>query len=180
MTESLRRLLQHPIDYAGLFPPTNQDMRTALADYGRVMDSRDEWIINRFLCPADRLSDCFETLGEFEDKSSGKAPWIDFGVIGTALTSGATAADSLKKDVSEIKLAFQHGDVIGAGLEGHAEKFRDFQLLFRDGQTAPDTGGRDLRVIDEQGDVCPQLSFRANGRLSEGKHVAIAQIDKPQ
>jgi hypothetical protein len=111
VTESLRRLLQHPIDYAGLFPPANLDMRTALAEYGKVMDSRDEWIINRFLCPADRLSDCFEALGEFEDKSSGKAPWIDFGVIGTALTSGATASDSIKKDISEVKLAFQHGDV---------------------------------------------------------------------
>jgi hypothetical protein len=111
VTESLRRLLQHPIDYAGVFPPASLDMRTALANYGRVMDSRDEWVINRFLCPVERLGECFEVLDEFEESGTGGAPSLDFGIIGTALESGETAPESLKKDVSEIKLAFQHGDV---------------------------------------------------------------------
>ena len=111
MTESLRRLLQHPIDYAGLYPPASLDMRGALAEYGTAMDSEEEWILNRFLCPADKLADCFEALGEFEDKQTGAAPWIDFGVIGTPLESGEAAMESLKKNMSEVKLAFQHGDV---------------------------------------------------------------------
>lgn len=111
MTESLRRLLQHPIDYAGIFPPASLDVKSALAEYGRAMDSRDEWILNRFLCPAGKLPEAMEALDEFEDKDTGKPPMIDFGIIGTSLETGATAADSLKKDMSDIKLAFQHGDV---------------------------------------------------------------------
>jgi hypothetical protein len=86
-------------------------MRSALAEYGRVMDSKDEWVVNRFLCPVDRLPECFEVLDEFEDKETGKAPWVDFGVIGSSPSNGAEAAEMLKRDMSEVKLAFQHGDV---------------------------------------------------------------------
>lgn len=86
-------------------------MRASLKEYGELMESENEWILNRFLCPVSRLQDCFEALGDFEDRQTGEAPWIDFGVIGTPLVAGATALESVQKDMSEIKLALQHGDV---------------------------------------------------------------------
>lgn len=111
MTESLRRLLQNPIDYAGLYPPAQLDMRAALEAYGKVLDSPDTWMVNRFVCPTSRMDECFALLDEAESSDTGEKPWVDFAVVGTPLETGATAHDSLQKDMTALRPAFQHGDV---------------------------------------------------------------------
>lgn len=125
MTESLRRLLQNPIDYAGLYPPASLDMCTALEEYGTAMDGDDEWILNRFICPANRLTECQEILKDALDPS-GESAWVDFSIVGTPLVQGATASDSLQKDMKIVKAAFEFGDIstfeiklpLGAEFEG--------------------------------------------------------------
>ncbi len=110
MTESLRRLLQNPIDYAGLYPPAELGMRAALEEYGEVLDSDETWMVNRFVCPTSRLEECFAEL-EQAHTNSGEDPSVDFAVIGTPLESGATANESIQKDIALLKPAFQKGDV---------------------------------------------------------------------
>lgn len=110
MTESLRRLLQNPIDYAGLYPPAELGMRAALEEYGEILDSEDTWMVNRFVCPTNRMAECLAQLEQAET-STGEAPSVDFAVIGTPLESGATANESLQKDIALLKPGFQKGDV---------------------------------------------------------------------
>jgi hypothetical protein len=86
-------------------------MRAALEEYGKVLDSPDTWMVNRFVCPTSRMSECFEILEEAEETGTGEKPWIDFAVVGTPLERGATASESLEKDMSTLRPAFQLGDV---------------------------------------------------------------------
>lgn len=110
MTESLRRLMQNPIDYAGLFPPAALEMRSALEEYGQAMDSEDEWILNRFVCPAKRLEECQNLLKDAKS-ASGDAAWVDFAVVGTPLETAASAVASIQSDMKAVKSAFEFGDV---------------------------------------------------------------------
>lgn len=70
MRTSLERLLAEAIDYAGQFPPAQLGLPEALANYGRYKRGPEEWIVGRFVCAADRLTDLAEALppggAEFE------------------------------------------------------------------------------------------------------------------
>jgi len=56
-TRSLRSLLGGLIDYAGLFPPAKLAMQPAAEAYFRALSGQHEWILSRFVCPADRLEE---------------------------------------------------------------------------------------------------------------------------
>ncbi len=51
----MRALLSGAIDYAGLFPPAELDMATAVARYLDHRASPDAWALGRFVVPASRL-----------------------------------------------------------------------------------------------------------------------------
>ena len=102
--------MQQPIDYAGLFPPAQLGMREALAEYGAALDSDDEWIVNRFVCPAQRVDECIGLLKEAKTKT-GEDPNVEFSIVGTALTAGAGAVESIQSDQEQVKQAFYHGGV---------------------------------------------------------------------
>jgi len=54
MTRSLRVLLEHLIDYAGLFPPAALSMDEALRNYARYRDGEYAWALGRFIVPKER------------------------------------------------------------------------------------------------------------------------------
>jgi len=54
MTESLRVLLEHLIDYAGLFPPAALSMQDAVRNYARYRDGEYAWALGRFVVPKER------------------------------------------------------------------------------------------------------------------------------
>jgi len=49
--DSLRALLTHLIDYAGLFPPAALSWPQVSANYARYLDSPESWILNRLVLP---------------------------------------------------------------------------------------------------------------------------------
>jgi hypothetical protein len=55
MTESLRVLLEHLIDYAGLFPPAALSMQDAVRNYARYRDGEYAWALGRFVVPKERM-----------------------------------------------------------------------------------------------------------------------------
>ena len=57
MVASLQRLLEGVIDYAGLFPPAKLEMAPALENYLRYRSGPEARALNRFICPAARLSE---------------------------------------------------------------------------------------------------------------------------
>jgi len=54
-TRSLRVLLEHLIDYAGLFPPAALTMQDAVRNYARYREGEYAWALGRFVVPKERL-----------------------------------------------------------------------------------------------------------------------------
>ena len=69
MNASLERLLTGVIDYAGLFPPAQLDMASALDQYLRYKQGPEDWIVNRFVCPTSRLAELADALDEDDEIS---------------------------------------------------------------------------------------------------------------
>jgi hypothetical protein len=54
---SLRALLSHLIDYAGLYPPASLSLPTVLEQYRGFRASPESWILNRVVLPAAKLGE---------------------------------------------------------------------------------------------------------------------------
>ncbi len=54
---AIQTLLQESIDYAGLFPPAELDMGTALDNYVRYSNGPSSWALGRFILPVSRLAE---------------------------------------------------------------------------------------------------------------------------
>lgn len=52
---SLRALLAHLIDYAGLYPPAGLALPAVLQNYDTYLASPDSWMLNRLVLPAGKL-----------------------------------------------------------------------------------------------------------------------------
>jgi hypothetical protein len=53
---SLRALLNHIVDYAGLYPPASLPLPDVVANYQRYLRSQDGWMLNRLVLPLDKLA----------------------------------------------------------------------------------------------------------------------------
>jgi hypothetical protein len=56
-TDARRALLAGLIDHAPTFPPAQLPLAEGLAEHRRVRDSETGWIVNRFVCPASKLTE---------------------------------------------------------------------------------------------------------------------------
>ena len=63
---SLRALLAHSIDYAGLFPPCSLDLEPALKNHARYVRLHDRWMLGAFVLPVERFDAAKEFLPEFD------------------------------------------------------------------------------------------------------------------
>jgi hypothetical protein len=69
MTESLRTLLTEIVDYAGLFPPSQVGMTSAVHNYAEYLKSENAWMLGRFITPINRLDEFFtEAESLFDEK----------------------------------------------------------------------------------------------------------------
>ncbi|MEO7453810.1 MAG: hypothetical protein ABIV13_03495 [Fimbriimonadales bacterium] len=57
MVESLKSLLGGIIDYAGMYPPAQLPLSESLRNYIRYKNGKESWIVNRFVCPASKVSE---------------------------------------------------------------------------------------------------------------------------
>ena len=86
--KSIETLMKGTVDYAGLFPPASQDMRTAVHSYADYFSGPDAYALGRFIVPVTRL-------GEFEESakdllpSGGSKPWTLSVLIGGDVSSAA-------------------------------------------------------------------------------------------
>lgn len=75
-TTALRVLLDHAIDYAGLFAPASLDMSHAVSNYSRYLAHPQSWSLGRFVLPVARLD---EFLNAQENAVS--EPWHLSGIV---------------------------------------------------------------------------------------------------
>ncbi len=67
MFSSLKVLLSSIVDYAGLFPPAQLNLREAIANYFQYHQTQENWLLGRFVIPVSHLAE-LETL--LADRSS--------------------------------------------------------------------------------------------------------------
>lgn len=114
------------IDYAGLFPPADLALDTAIRNYAAYNKGDDSWMLSRFIIPASRL----EELSPYAEELFSEQTPFSFSVLGKgtqtisdfndALEAVEKACrkfcdvhgDSVKTDILEMKLpkeaAFSH------------------------------------------------------------------------
>jgi len=61
------------IDYAGLFPPARLEMAAAVAGYRSARGGSNAWMVDRFVCPASRLTELTGVL--MATMGDGEEPW---------------------------------------------------------------------------------------------------------
>jgi hypothetical protein len=63
---SLRALLAHSIDYAGMFPPCSLGLDSALRNQAEYVLSPDEWMLGGFVLPAEQFDATKQLLSQFD------------------------------------------------------------------------------------------------------------------
>jgi hypothetical protein len=89
---ALNELLHASIDYAGLFPPAQLDMTTAVENYARYLASDGAWALGRFIVPAARLPELAEAA---------QRCWAD--PAGTPWSIAALAGGNRAEDLDHIR-----------------------------------------------------------------------------
>jgi hypothetical protein len=99
MVESLRvkavdALLGGLVDYAGLFPPASEDMRTALENYASYREGDDRLSLGRFIVPLSRLTELEDAGRDLMRRGDAGEPWpLSVLVAGDARSAASTIAD---------------------------------------------------------------------------------------
>src|SRR5437773_11610834 len=66
LTASLRELLAHSIDYAGMFPPCQLKLEPALKNQAQYLRTPDAWMLSAFVLPVDQFGAAKQLLSEFD------------------------------------------------------------------------------------------------------------------
>jgi hypothetical protein len=99
MTESLRALLAHLIDYAGLFPPAKLPLDQAVRHYATYRSGPDAWMLGRFICPAARLGELAPLVGEL----FGSGPPLAVSALGCGGATIGEFGEGLQADLRDIE-----------------------------------------------------------------------------
>lgn len=75
MNKPLRFLLEHLIDYAGLFPPAELPMAEAVRNYADYRRSEHSWMLGRFIVPVSRLDEFEQAAAEYWPRESEDGYW---------------------------------------------------------------------------------------------------------
>src|SRR4029077_382603 len=67
-TESLRALLAHSIDFAGMFPPCSLGLEPALKNQAEYVRAPDAWMLGAFVLSAERFDATKQLLSQFDDQ----------------------------------------------------------------------------------------------------------------
>ncbi len=68
-------LLEHAIDFAGLFPPAKQTMSEAVTTYAKALQHPDAWMLERFVLKASELNEFEQLAKPHLPRSEQDEPW---------------------------------------------------------------------------------------------------------
>jgi hypothetical protein len=63
---ALQALLEHSIDYAGMFPPCSLALEPALRNHAKYVRSPDAWMLNTFVLSVEQFDAARQLLSEFD------------------------------------------------------------------------------------------------------------------
>lgn len=98
LSASLRALLAHAIDYAGLFPPAELDLEPALKNQAAYVRSPDRGMLGAFILPVGKFAEARALLGAFD-----KAHPLEISALGSKVTKVTEFRPALEKAAKAIK-----------------------------------------------------------------------------
>lgn len=98
LTPSLQALLAEIVDYAGLFPPAELPLHTAIRNYARYRHDPEAWMLARFVIPVARL----DALTAFSRLFREPEPF-SFSALGTGGTTADAFLDTFAQDLEALE-----------------------------------------------------------------------------
>lgn len=98
LTPSLRALLKHVIDYAGLFPPAALSLHESIRNYAQYRHDPEAWMLGRFVLPVRQMDE----LASFSKLFREPQPFL-FSVLGRGGNSPEAFLDHFDGDVDTLQ-----------------------------------------------------------------------------
>ena len=102
-TASLRALLEHSIDYAGMFPPCSLDLEPALTNQARYVRLPDSWMLNAFVLPIAKFDAAKQFLPQFDPGHP-----LSISALGPKTENAAAFREALVETDSAIRALSAH------------------------------------------------------------------------
>jgi hypothetical protein len=136
--QSLRSLIRHLIDYAGLFPPAGLPMTDAVRNYAAYREGDDSFALGRFIVPISRLDEFNIEATEYLAEAS--RPWRLSALAGSDVRADAAIltryhagfAQGVDVDTVEVK-ASSEAEILNA-----SSAFPDLTIYFEIPVNRPD------------------------------------------
>jgi hypothetical protein len=153
---SLRALLAHSVDYAGMFPPCQLELEPALKNQAHYLRSPGAWMLSTFVLPVQQFGAAKQLLAEFDPLHS-----LRVSALGPKTENAAAFRDALVRTDSSIRSLSAHNvDLVSvAQLEMFLPHDVDAQLLTEAGsilgtlptfwETPPGRAEQTIRLIAE-------------------------------
>jgi len=105
---SLRALLAHSIDYAGMFPPCNLGLEPALQNYAKYIRESDAWMLSNFILPTQQFATMRGALVQFDRNHP-----LRISALGSKIETAATFRPALQEGMDAIgKFSAEYADVV--------------------------------------------------------------------
>jgi len=123
---SLRALLEHAIDYAGMFPPCSLDLEPSLNNQAQYIRSADAWMLNAFVLPVGQFDAAKRVLSDFDPLHP-----LRVSALGPKTENAAAFGEMFEKTAAAIRsLAVHNVDLISVDqLEMFLPEDIDLDLL---------------------------------------------------
>jgi hypothetical protein len=116
VSAALRALLEHVVDYAGMYPPASEDLPTAARNYQSYRSSDDRWMLGRFVVGVAKLGELRAVIASLRPRDT---PWPV-----TVVAPDAAAATGVIRGVDVGAIQIQ-------SIEVKAKSVADVALLAR-------------------------------------------------
>ncbi len=99
MKQSLVKMLENSIDYAGLFPPAKLPLNHAMRNYLHYLESEERWLLSRFVLPISQVNNLRPFKADFDELPHP----IEFSILGSGGTNNSDFIANLQSDLEVIQ-----------------------------------------------------------------------------
>jgi hypothetical protein len=108
MPSALQALLEHSIDYAGVFPPCSLDLEPALQNQAQYIRDPNAWMLGAFVLPVEKFDAAAGNLSLFDRKHR-----LLVSALGAKTANVSEFIAALKIAADKIRsFSGQHGDLV--------------------------------------------------------------------
>jgi hypothetical protein len=105
---ALQALLEHSIDYAGMFPPCSLPLESALQNQAKYVRHPDAWMLNTCVLPVEEFDAAVGNLSLFD-----REHLLLISALGVKAANADEFIDTLKIAADKIRsFSAQHGDLV--------------------------------------------------------------------